>query len=168
MGTYLNPSNGMYRRALRSEIYVDKTELIARTNAMIDTEQEYICVSRPRRFGKSIAANMLAAYFGRECDSREMFAPLKIAGADSYEEHLNKYDVIYLDIQAILAWAQSLQNLISYLERDVIEELKEVYGDLFRSEETSLSKAVNTIYESKDYSGKGFIFIVDEWDCIFR
>jgi hypothetical protein len=168
MGTYLNPSNEMFGRALRSEIYIDKSELIAYTNTKINTEQEYICVSRPRRFGKSITANMLSAYYGREYDSKEMFAPLKIAGASSYEKHLNQYDVIYLDIQLILARAESLQNLISYLKKHVIADLTNSYSTLLSSNETSLSNAINTIYESKGYDGKGFIFIVDEWDCIFR
>jgi hypothetical protein len=168
MGTYLNPSNEMFERALNSKIYVDKTKLIAYTNDQINTEQEYICVSRPRRFGKSITANMLAAYYSKGYDSSEMFTPLKIAGDPSYEKHLNQYDVIYLDIQLILDWAESLKNLISYLKKHVIAELKDAYDALFNPNETSLSNAINTIYGSKGYTGKGFIFIVDEWDCIFR
>jgi hypothetical protein len=168
MGTYLNPSKELFERAVRSEIYVDKTELITFTNSKINTEQEYICVSRPRRFGKSIAANMLAAYYGKGCDSRALFESLKIAETSGFEDHLNQYDVIYLDIQLILAWAKSLQNLIHYLECDVIAELRKVYGDLFPSDECNLSKAINIISASKEYAGKGFIFIVDEWDCIFR
>jgi hypothetical protein len=168
MGTYLNPSNEMFERALRSEIYVDKSELIAFTNTKISTEQEYICVSRPRRFGKSITANMLAAYYGRGCDSKEMFAPLKIANVSGYEEHLNQYDVIYLDIQLILARARSYQNLINYLESRVIKELQKCYPALMQSCEDSLSDAIDLIYTSDDYDGRGFIFIVDEWDCIFR
>ncbi|MDR0949671.1 MAG: AAA family ATPase, partial [Lachnospiraceae bacterium] len=168
MGIYLNQGNEGFQIALRSEIYIDKSELIAHTNKLIGTEQRYLCVSRPRRFGKSMAANMLKAYYGKGYDSKPLFLPLKIAEASSFEEHLNQYDVIHLDIQGILAWANGFGNLISYLEKDVIEELRRVYGDLFPQAETSLSKVVNTIYESKDYTGKGFIFIVDEWDCIFR
>jgi hypothetical protein len=168
MSAYLNLSNEGFRIALRSEIYVDKTEMISYINSFVGTEQRYLCVSRPRRFGKSIAANMLVAYYSKGCDSRKMFEPLLIANAPTFEEHLNQYDVIYLDIQGILAWAKGLQNLIPYLEKDVISELSNAYGTLFDSNETSLSKAINTIYESKDYTGKGFIFIVDEWDCIFR
>lgn len=80
MGVYLNPGNDRFRRACNSEIYVDKTELITLTNKAINTEQNCICVSRPRRFGKSMAANMLAAYYGRGCDSSELFKPYKIAG----------------------------------------------------------------------------------------
>ncbi|MBQ3601417.1 MAG: AAA family ATPase [Lachnospiraceae bacterium] len=78
MGVYLNPGNSLFAEAVRSEIYVDKTELIKYTNKVLKTSQKFICISRPRRFGKSMAANMLAAYYGRECDSKELFEAYKI------------------------------------------------------------------------------------------
>lgn len=78
MGIYLNPDNDGFLTAISSEIYVDKTELIAYTNKCINTEQKYICVSRPRRFGKSMALNMLAAYYSCGCTSEELFTDLKI------------------------------------------------------------------------------------------
>ena len=96
MGIYLNPDNEDFQQSLNSKIYVDKSELIAYTNGILRTEQKYICVSRPRRFGKSMAANMLTAYYSRGCDSREMFSDLKIAHDKSFEKHLNKYNVIHL------------------------------------------------------------------------
>ena len=99
MGIYLNPGNDGFRRAVRSEIYVDKTGLIALTNKYLDTEQQFICVSRPRRFGKSMALGMLAAYYSRGCDSRKLFGGLKIEDDPTYEEYLNRYDVIYLNMQ---------------------------------------------------------------------
>jgi hypothetical protein len=111
---------------------------------------------------------MLAAYYGRGCDSKEMFAPLKIANVSGYEKHLNQYDVIYLDIQLILARAKSYQNLINYLESSVIRDLQKSYPVLMQFSEDSLSDVIDKIYTSDDYDGKGFIFIVDEWDCIFR
>lgn len=79
MGIYLNPGNEKFQEAVNSAIYVDKTELIRYTNSVMHTTQKYICVSRPRRFGKSMAANMLAAYYGRGCDSKELFSGFKIA-----------------------------------------------------------------------------------------
>ena len=97
MGIYLNPGNASFRGSLRSKIYVDKSGLIAKTNDVICTEQKYVCVSRPRRFGKSMAANMLTAYYSRGCDSKEMFSKYKIAKADSFEKHLNKYNVIHIN-----------------------------------------------------------------------
>ena len=90
MGIYLNPDNIDFQMALNSEIYVDKSELIKQTNAQIYTEQRFICVSRPRRFGKSMTANMLAAYYSRGCDSKEMFSKYKISADSSFEKHLSK------------------------------------------------------------------------------
>jgi hypothetical protein len=168
MGLYLNPGKERFDRALNSDIYVDKSELISFTNSIINTERQYICVSRPRRFGKSITANMLAAYYGRISDSREMFMPLKIAQDASFEEHLNRYDVIYLDIQLMLARAESLTNLFKYMTNRVVGELRDVYGELFSADVSNLSEAIDLIYSAGGYQGKGFVFIVDEWDCIFR
>ena len=99
MGIYLNPGSAMFQKSLKSKIYVDKSGLLAILNELVDTEQRYVCVSRPRRFGKSMAANMLAAYYGKETDSSDLFCRLKISKASSYTTHLNQYDVIHLDIQ---------------------------------------------------------------------
>ncbi len=90
MGVYLNPGNGGFRESIRSKIYVDKTGLISCTNECLSTEQKFICVSRPRRFGKSMALKMLAAYYSRSCDSRELFAGLRIESDPAFEEHLNR------------------------------------------------------------------------------
>ena len=91
MGILLNPGNTEFQESLNSKIYVDKTMLIDYTNSVLRTAQKYICVSRPRRFGKSMAANMLTAYYSKGCDSRELFSNYKIAQTDSFEKHLNKY-----------------------------------------------------------------------------
>ena len=96
MGIYLNQNNIMFQEVINSEIYIDKTMLIGELNRMICTSDKYVCISRPRRFGKSMAANMLTAYYSRGCDSIELFAPYKIAKAESFEKHLNKYNVIHL------------------------------------------------------------------------
>ena len=98
MGIYLNPKNKGFEEAFRSEIYVDKTGLIAYTNKCINKEQKFICVSRSRRFGKSMALKMLVAYYNCGCDPKGLFAGLKIEGDETFEEHLNQYDVIYLNM----------------------------------------------------------------------
>ena len=90
MGSYLNPSNKGFQESLQSKIYVDKSMLIARMNEVLNTKQKFICVSRPRRFGKSMAAEMLAAYYGSGEDTAPLFDKLKIAGEASYREHLNQ------------------------------------------------------------------------------
>lgn len=84
MGQYVNPGNINFKSVVRSKIYVDKTGMLSYLNEVIDTEQRYVCISRPRRFGKSIAARMVAAYYSRECDSEELFAPYEIAREKNY------------------------------------------------------------------------------------
>ena len=98
MGIYLNPGNELFEMAVNSEIYVDKSMLITITNTLLRTNERHICISRPRRFGKSMAANMLTAYYSRGCDSEELFRDLEISGTPDFEKHLNKYDVIRLDV----------------------------------------------------------------------
>ena len=127
MGVFLNPGNSNFKRACHSEIYVDKTGLIELTNKIIDTEQRFICISRPRRFGKSMAANMLAAYYGRECNSEELFHPYKIAKCENYENYLNQYNVIALNMQNFLSISSSIAELIAYMESKIITELREYY-----------------------------------------
>ena len=123
MGFYLNPDNKGFWKAVRSKIYVDKTGLIACTNELINTEQQYLCVSRPRRFGKSMALKMLAAYYSRGCDSAALFQGLKIENADTFQEHLNQYDVIFLNMQQFLIESES-EPLTNYLEREVLREFR--------------------------------------------
>lgn len=164
MGIYLNPRNDGFKESIRSEIYVDKTGLIACTNKYLDTEQKYICVSRPRRFGKSMALKMLSAYYSLGCDSRELFAGLQIAGDPSFAEYLNRYDVIFLNMQQFLLGAKN-QEVTAYLEQEVIEELLGEYGTCINRPNISLADALRRIYAK---TGKKFVFLFDEWDCIMR
>ena len=164
MGVYLNPRNDGFWEAVRSDIYVDKTELIKYTNSCLSTEQKFLCVSRPRRFGKSIALRMLSAYYSRGCDSRELFAGKKIESDPSFAEHLNQYDVIFLNMQHFLIGAAS-GTVTECLEQKVLKELLEEYGTNISSHHTALADALNEVYAR---IGKKFIFLFDEWDCIMR
>ncbi len=164
MGVYLNPKNKNFLKSIRSEIYVDKTGLISYTNRCLNTRDEYICVSRPRRFGKSMALEMLAAYYSRGCDSRELFAGFKIERDETFEEYLNKYDVIYLNMQQFLIEAEQ-GKVTEYLEQEVTEELAEEYGEVFKGRSLKLAPALRKIYAATD---RQFVFLVDEWDCVVR
>lgn len=164
MGIYLNPGNDNFAEAVRSKIYVDKSGLIAHTNELLGTMDKYLCVSRPRRFGKSMALQMLAAYYSRGCNSRELFAGLAIAGDPAFETHLNQYDVIFLNMQQFLIRAKK-QNTVEYLERTVLGEICETYSALFPEQETDLSSALEQIYQKTQ---RKFIILIDEWDCIMR
>lgn len=99
MGRFVNPNNSAFQVALNSRIYVDKTGLIEYTNSVLDTTNAYICNSRPRRFGKSYAANMLAAYYSKGVDSEKMFSGLQISREADFKKHLNKYDVIRVTLE---------------------------------------------------------------------
>ena len=165
MGIYLNPGNDMFSEVINGEIYVDKTELITCTNRYIRTPQKFICISRPRRFGKSMAAYMLAAYYGKDCDSLELFSPYKIAKTKDFKKHMNQYNVIMLNIQDFLSVTGSVAEMISFLQKRVIRELKRKYPEVLEQDEDILSLALEDLYSE---TGEGFIFIIDEWDCILR
>ena len=97
MGAFINIGNAGFQSARNGE-YVDKSSLIAVINETLFTESRFSCVSRCRRFGKSMAAKMLNAYYDQSCDSHSLFADLKIASDKNFEQHLNKYPVIFLDL----------------------------------------------------------------------
>lgn len=113
MGMFLNPSNAAFQKAVNSKIYVDKTGLLKYTNNVVNTQQAFICNSRPRRFGKSMAADMLLAYYSKNNDSRELFAGLEIHGSADFEKYLNKYDVIYFDAQECIDYAQNIEDSVA-------------------------------------------------------
>ena len=165
MGLYLNPGNEEFRNAaIHSKIYVDKTEMIKFTNSQLFGEHKNICVSRPRRFGKSMAANMLVAYYSKGCDSKELFENFKIADDSSFKEHLNKYNVIHLNIQQFLGRTETIHEMLELLSRKVTRELKREFADVTYYEEDLVS-VIEEIYAQ---THSFFVFIIDEWDCIFR
>ena len=166
MGTYLNPGNGEFYNAVKkSKIYVDKTELLKFTNSVLCGEQKDICVSRPRRFGKSMTANMLVAYYSKGCESKELFDDLKVAEEQGYEEHLNKYNVIHINMIDFLSRAESMDGLIDYMQRRLLWDIKKEYSDVDCFDWNDLVDVLETIYSEKKQS---FVIIIDEWDCIFR
>ena len=165
MGIYLNPDNIDFQIAVNSKIYVDKSELIKYTNELIYTEQRFICVSRPRRFGKSMAANMLAAYYSRGCDSKEMFSKYKIASDADFEKHLNKYNVIHINMLDFIKRRSSVAESLDYLSKRLIHELKKENGDVDCFDWDDLMSVLADIFNEKKVP---FIFVIDEWDCVFR
>lgn len=165
MGMFVNPDNSAFQVALNSEIYVDKTGMLEYTNKVINTLQWYICNSRPRRFGKSVTANMLAAYYSKGCDSREMFSTLKISESIGFEKNINKYDVIHIDIQWCIEPAGGSENVVSYITEKTICELREYYPNELSEKIKSLPEALSVI---NSMNGTKFIIIIDEWDIIIR
>ena len=163
MGRFVNPDNSAFQVALNSQIYVDKTGFIGEINKVLDTTDGYICNSRPRRFGKSITANMLSAYYSRGCDSEKMFSDLEISLDRDFNKHLNKYDV--LDIQWFLSNAKDVDSIVSYITASILEELKIEYPQQVPDNINSVPDALSRIREN---TGRKFIVIIDEWDVLIR
>ena len=163
MGDYVNPGFDKFEMSLNSDIYVDKSELIGLTNRLIRTESRFVCISRPRRFGKTMAANMLAAYYGSEpCD---LFAQLKIKMHPSYEKHLNKYHVIQINVQEFLSKASNITELLNSLQGKVTRELMRDFSDVDYIEPEDFNQVMKDVYRA---TKKPFIILIDEWDCLFR
>lgn len=165
MGRFLNPDNGAFSEAVNSEIYIDKTRLLEYTNRVINTTSKFICNSRPRRFGKSMTADMLSAYYSRGCDSKELFKNYEISTVSSYEKNLNKYDVIHFDVQWCMMDAKDTDHVVDYINEGILQELREAYGQI-------IPDAVRTAYGAMSYikvaTGNKFVVIIDEWDVLIR
>ena len=134
-------------------------------NNILDSTDAYICNSRPRRFGKSYAANMLAAYYSKGASSEEMFSKLDIGKTPDFKRHLNKYDVIHIDIQWFLTNCDDRDKVVGYITKIVLDELKEVYPDILPSEVLSLPDALSRV---RNKTGRKFVIIIDEWDVLIR
>lgn len=163
MGKYINIGNAGFQSVRNSE-YVDKSGLIAVINNTIDSEQRFSCVSRCRRFGKSMAAMMLTAYYDHSCDSRSLFADLKIASDPSFEDYLNKYPVIYLDMTAFVTRYHD-ERIIDYIERELKEDVLAAYPEIKADKSADL---MDLLLQINKTTGERFVFIIDEWDAICR
>ncbi len=163
MGNYINIGNTAFQ-SVRNGEYVDKSGLIAIVNSMLFTERRFSCVSRCRRFGKSVAAKMLCAYYDHSCDSREMFADLKISQDPSFEKHLNKYPVIYLDMTSFTTRFHD-ERIVDSMESELRKDILAAYPDVHIDGEADLMQSLLAISEQ---TGQQFIFIIDEWDAICR
>lgn len=165
MGMFVNPGNDAFQAALNARIYVDKSGLINYMNSVLASTDAFICNSRPRRFGKSITANMLTAYYSRGCDSETMFSGLEISRSEDFRTHLNKYDVIHLDIQWCMEPAGRPEKIISYISEKTISELREYYPGVLKENSMSLPEALAEINTA---TGNKFVVIIDEWDVLIR
>lgn len=165
MGSYLNPGNEKFTQCINSEIYIDKTGLIRYCNRVINSLQKYICMSRPRRFGKSVTADMLTAYYSRGCDSQELFARYEISNDKQSIKHLNQYNVLFLNMQEFLSRTSSMEKMLDLLKNRVIRELLREYPQIDYFDKQDLIGCMQDLYSETKIP---FILIIDEWDCIFR
>ena len=165
MGIYLNPSNVGFKGTLAAEIYVDKTMLISELNTFIDKANKYICVSRPRRFGKTIATNMLCAYYSKGCDSRDIFDKMKISKADNYEKYLNKLNFIAIDVASEYQNAKNKEKTLDKLTTFVKGEFIKQFPAIDFSLCESIADCILMVYSA---TNETFVIILDEYDCLVR
>ena len=165
MGIYLNPDNENFKATLTREIYVDKTQMISQINHFMATDNKYICVSRPRRFGKTIAGNMLAAYYSKGCDSRQLFSPYKISSVFDFESNLNKFNVIKIDMNSEFQNIEDKDNLLKNLTKKIKSEFSNEFQDVELEEEDTLGESILKIYAKTKQT---FIIIIDEYDVLVR
>ena len=163
MGIYLNPGNRNMQIARNGNFYVDKSMQLDVLNSKLDTESRYICISRPRRFGKSMAAEMICAYYDRSVDSHNLFDDLKIASAESYEKHLNKYNVIHLDMNDFSDL--DVEGTLKKIKLILTKDIKKIYPDLEYTYEDDFQITLQDVYNQ---TGIPFIVVIDEWDNIMR
>ena len=165
MGIYLNPQNTLFQNMKNSEIYVDHSLMIENINKIINTENNKLCVSRPRRFGKSTDANMLVAYYSKGCDSSNIFKDLKISQTELYQKHLNQHNVIHINMQDFLSKTHDVDKMIILLTKLIFRDIKKVYQDIEYFDIDDLIQVLEDVYAEVN---ERFIFVIDEWDCIFR
>ena len=164
MGNYLNKGNDLFKKDINDDIYVDKSMLIRETNRIISKRESFWCVTRPRRFGKTMALSMLNAYYSKGCDSKELFHGLKIENDPSFEKHLNRHNVIWIDMAGVMIKFDRQSNFIQLFRQELSQELKEYFLPS-GSKSNNLYDVISEIFRK---TSEKFIFLIDEWDCIFR
>ena len=164
MGKYLNPGTVKFHRTLNSEIYVDKTEAIIYLNSIVKTEQEYVCVSRPRRFGKTITANMLAAYYGKG-DSRELFSDKLLASHENWDKYINQFNVVRVVMTDFIKTDKDVRESLGEMQKLVVRDFKKQYPDVDYYDTDNIIQSMSDVYED---TGVQFVIIIDEWDAVFR
>ena len=164
MGTYINRGNCEFSDIVNSE-YVDKTSLIPLINKTLNTESRYSCVTRCRRFGKSMAAKMLCAYYDKSCDSRELFCGLEAEQDSTFETYLNKYYVICVDITDFTTKYRGERDIVKRIQNRIIKDVLDVFPQINMQDDDDL---MDILYRISDSTGERFFMIIDEWDAILR
>ena len=165
MGIYLNPGNENFKETTKADIYVDKTGLVRVMNQFIDKGHKYVCISRPRRFGKTIAGNMLSAYYSRGCDSRELFEQFMIASDPGFTQKLNRYNVIKIDMNSEYQNTLDKRNLIQKLTRKIRKEMILAFPSVDFDEEDTIAECILNMYAA---TGETLIIVLDEYDVLVR
>ncbi len=168
MGLYLNPNADAFQMGLNTEIYVDKSLILSELNKLVGSQGNFVCISRPRRFGKSMAGNMISAYYSKGCDTREIFSRMKLGQVPDYDKYLNKFNVIKLDLNE---WYQKAinegreKNLIKYIQATLLNEFRKEFPSISFEDGSSLATDILNVYGQM---GEKFVIIIDEYDVLIR
>lgn len=165
MGIYLNPGNVNFKEIVSADIYVDKTMMIDVTNRFIDKGKKYVCFSRPRRFGKTFAGNMLCAYYSKGCDSSELFAGFKISKTTGFAAKMNRYNVIKIDMNSEYQNTLDKDKLMKRLNREIVREIADAFPNVRLEEDDSLAQSILRVYSA---TGDTFVILMDEYDVLVR
>ena len=169
MGLYLNPNADAFKDDRNTRIYIDKSLVIDELNQLVSTKDDFVCISRPRRFGKSMVGNLISAYYSKGCDTRSIFSQMKIGQTPDYDKYLNKLNVIKLDLNE---WYQNAKKkgqhtcLINKIDESVAEEFREQFSNIpFSEDDNSIDKCILKVYK---LTGEKFVIIIDEYDVLVR
>ena len=165
MGIYVNPSEALLKMAVHSRVYVDKSMILHELNQVLNTEDRFVCVARPRRFGKSMAGNMIAAYYGKKANSRPILEKLKIAQTSDFETYLNAFNVIHIDVNGIYSNSSRNEDIVPLFTAKVRRELKLEFPDCDLNDSDSLPDCIEKVFS---VTGEQFVLILDEYDVLVR
>ena len=165
MGLYVNPDEELLKRAINSRIYVDKSMLIHELNQLLNSEDGFVCVARPRRFGKSMAGNMISAYYSKGANSRPLLEKLKIAQSPDFETYLNAFHVIKFDVNAFYSNSNKKKNIVPMFTAKIREEFMEQFPDCGIKKSYSITDCIEKVYKKKK---EKFVVILDEYDVLVR
>jgi hypothetical protein len=168
MGLYLNPNADAFQMGLNTEIYVDKSLILSELNKLVSSQGNFVCLSRPRRFGKSMAGNMISAYYSKGCDTREVFSQMKLGQEPCFDKYLNRFNVIKLDLNG---WYQnaivenSVVSLIEEINKSLLVDFRKQFPEIVFEEKSSLARCIKEVYAE---TGEKFVIIIDEYDVLIR
>ncbi|MCQ2208194.1 MAG: AAA family ATPase, partial [Paludibacteraceae bacterium] len=165
MGLYLNPNAEALKQSLRNEIYVDKSLILAELNKIAETDHDFVCMSRPRRFGKSMAGNMISAYYSKGCDTRDIFAKMILGQVPGFDKNLNKFNVIKLDLNGLYQTAVTKDLLIAEIDETLREEFVQQFPSISFKDTDNIVKCISRVYNT---TNEKFVIIIDEYDVLVR
>ena len=155
----------MFRFSLNSKIYVDKSPMINELNELIGTDERFLCMSRARRFGKTMMTNLMSAYYSRDCNSREIFERLELSKQEGWDKYLNAFNVIQIDLQSCFSRTKDKNQVIDKLQTNVVNELREQFPSTRIPTAATIAESISIINKEL---GELFVIIIDEYDVLIR